>query len=138
MKIRINIGDNSGPFMVLPLSMAGQVAEIMAHASVFERDGWNSPAVYKRSEHNSMAVEYVQDGAFTPLTEREKKAEEAAGKSNTQYFAEYTKRTAAEKRVAELEASLAAIQSVTVCRTVDPEPADIAAPAAVEDDEVCF
>lgn len=137
MKIRINIGDNGGPFMVLPLSMAGQVAEIMAHASVFERDGWNSPAVYKRSEH-SMAVEYVQDGAFTPLTEREKKAEEAAGKSNTQYFAEYNKRTAAEKRVAELEASLAAIQSVTVCRTVDPEPADIAAPNAVEDGEVVF
>lgn len=135
MKIRINVGDNS-TFIVLPVHLSSAAAELLSCSMLYTRDGWGSPEIYKASA-DKLSLEFVADDAFAPMTEREAKAAKEANEKQSQWYTAYVANEAAQKRIKELEASLAAIQSVTVCRTVEPEIAP-EAPVVAENNEVIF
>lgn len=124
MKILINVGKWGSLYIVLPVEHAPLAAGLLANATIYEDDGTTSDGKhYKLSKDGELSIAYAQDNQFEALPQAildaRQKAEEA---SSARWKAENDKREL-QKRLDEATAALAALQSVTVCQTIEPEPA---------------
>lgn len=118
MKIKITVGGNDRIAIILPSDCAGLAAELMARATIFERDGHYSTSGWKRAEEG-VRIEYTEGGELEPTHPLVEKAQKEASENSSQWYAEYTKNQKLTKELDELKAQLAGIQSVTSC-TVTP------------------
>ncbi|OWQ73816.1 hypothetical protein [Stenotrophomonas maltophilia] len=118
MKIKITVGGNDRIAIILPSDCAGLAAELMARATIFERDGHYSTSGWKRAEEG-VRIEYTEGGELEPTHPLVEKAQKEASEKSSQWYAEYTKNQKLTKELDELKAQLAGIQSVTSC-TVTP------------------
>lgn len=118
MKIKITVGGNDRIAIILPSENAGLVAELMARATIFERDGYYSTSGWKRAEEG-VRIEYTEGGELEPTHPLVEQAQKDAAEKNSMWAKEYTKNQALTKELDELKAQLAGIQSVTSC-TVTP------------------
>lgn len=117
MKIKITIAGNDRTAIVLPVANAGIAAELMAHAVIYERDGYSNNCGWKPAEQG-VQISYSDGAELEPTHPLVEAANEALSKKNQQWYEEYTKRVAADKELAETRAALEALRSVTVCQTV--------------------
>lgn len=122
MKIKVSLTDESRIALVFPIDCAALVAELLARGVVYERDGYYSTSGWKQPE-SGLSITYVQGDEFAPTHPKVIEAEQKAAKSNSDWYAEHTKRQAAEKEAATLRAQLETIQAMTVC-TVTPPATD--------------
>lgn len=123
MKIKITIGGNDRTAIILPSESAGLAAELMARATIFERDGYHSTSGWKRTEEG-VRIEYTEGSELEPTHPLVEKAQKEASEKNSQWYAEYTKNQKLTKELDDLKAQLAGIQSVTSC-TVTPADSDV-------------
>lgn len=140
MKIKITVGGNDRIAIILPSDCAGLAAELMARATIFERDGHYSTSGWKRAEEG-VRIEYTEGGELEPTHPLVEKAQKEASEKSSQWYAEYTKNQKLTKELDELKAQLAGIQSVTSC-TVTPVLHDAEAASkestAAASDEIVF
>ncbi len=129
MKIKITVGGNDRIAIILPSDSAGLAAELMARATIFERDGHYSTSGWKRAEEG-VRIEYTEGSELEPTHPLVEKAQKEASERNSQWYAEYTKNQKLTKELDDLKAQLAGIQSVTSC-TVTPAGSE-AAPTSEE------
>jgi len=121
MKIKITVGGNDRIAIILPSDSAGLAAELMARATIFERDGHYSTSGWKRAEEG-VRIEYTEGGELEPTHPLVEKAQKEASEKSRQWYAEYTKNQKLAKELDELKAQLAGIQSVTSCTVTPAEP----------------
>ncbi|MEN5285792.1 hypothetical protein ABE494_07550 [Stenotrophomonas lactitubi] len=139
MKIKITVGGNDRTAIILPSECAALAAELMARATIFERDGHYSTSGWKRAEEG-VRIEYTEGGELEPTHPLVEKAQKEASEKNSQWYAEYTKNQKLAKELDELKAQLAGIQSVTSCTVTpaepeaDPSVAAVAVPAETGED----
>lgn len=119
MKALVTIG-NDQFFLAVESKDAVLLTQLLAVARVYERDGWNSPLSYKPSEH-PLGFKFVEDDVLAPEDPKVAEAKAEAAKKNSEWYAEYTKRQAAEKEVATLKAQLETLKSVTTCTVKEEE-----------------
>lgn len=125
MKIKITVGGNDRIAIILPSENAGLAAELMARATIFERDGHYSTSGWKRAEEG-VRIEYTEGSELEPTHPLVEKAQKEASERNSQWYAEYTKNQKLTKELDDLKAQLAGIQSVTSCTVTPADPgADI-------------
>lgn len=129
MKIKITVGGNDRIAIILPSDCAGLAAELMARATIFERDGHYSTSGWKRAEEG-VRIEYTEGGELEPTHPLVEKAQKEASEKSSQWYAEYTKNQKLTKELDDLKAQLAGIQSVTSCTVTPAEPE--AAPTSEE------
>ena len=132
MKILINVGKWGSLYIVLPVEHAPLAAGLLANATIYEDDGTTSDGKhYKLSKDGELSIAYAHDNQFEALPQAildaRKNAEEA---SSARWKAEDEKREL-QKKLDEATAALAALQSVTVCQTIEPEPE----PAKADEEE---
>lgn len=123
MKIKITVGGNDRIAIIMPSDSAGLAAELMARATIFERDGYHSTSGWKRTEEG-VRIEYTEGSELEPTHPLVEKAQKEASEKNSQWYAEYTKNQKLTKELDDLKAQLAGIQSVTSC-TVTPADSDV-------------
>lgn len=123
MKIKITVGGNDRTAIILPSESAGLAAELMARATIFERDGHYSTSGWQRAEEG-VRIEYTEGSELEPTHPLVEKAQKEASERNSQWYAEYTKNQKLTKELDDLKAQLAGIQSVTSC-TVTPADSDV-------------
>ena len=123
MNIIITIAGNDRTALVLPATSATALLECLANARVFERDGYYQSSGWKPAE-KGVAITYGDGKEFAPADPRVVEAEKQTDEHRSNWYKEVKKREAIEKELAESKAALAAIQSVTVCKTVEPEASE--------------
>lgn len=130
MKIKITIGGNDRTAIILPIESAGLAAEIMALATIYERDGYYSTSGWNRTK-NGVCIEYTEETELEPAHPLVIEAQKDAEKQRSEWYSEYQKRQDLEKQLAEVQAKLEGIQSVTSCTMTD-QPAE---PAHMEGED---
>lgn len=123
MKILINVGKWSSMYIVLPAEHAPLAAGLLANASLYEDNGSTTDGKhYKLCKDGELSIAYGQDSQFEALPQAiidaRKSAEEA---SSARWKAESEKKDL-QKKLDEANAALTALQAVTVCQTVEPQP----------------
>ena len=119
MMIKITVG-NDNRAIVLPSECAGLAAEIMAKATVYERDGYYSTSGWKVAEEG-VCISYTTGSELEPTHPKVTEAQKQYSEANSARWEEHRKREAAEKELTETKAALAALQAVTVCAQIAQE-----------------
>lgn len=114
MKIRITLAGNDRTAIILPVESAGIAASLLAAATIWERDGYQSTSGWKRSEEG-IKIEYTDAAELQPTDPLTLKAQEEASKHQQNWYKECTKNQALDKELAETRAALYALRSVTTC-----------------------
>ena len=123
MKILITVGGNDRLVIALPVEHAGVVATLLANASVYERDGYYSTSGWKQAE-DGVRIAYSDGADLEPTHPKVAEIQKELSQKNSDWYKEYNAHQAAEKKLAETEAALAALQSVTTCPVTEPAPVD--------------
>ncbi|WP_312237346.1 hypothetical protein [Stenotrophomonas sp.] len=135
MKIKISIGDSHSNVIVLDAEHAGIAAQLLAHATIYKRTGYYSDDGWEKSG-DELRIGYTDDKTLEPLDPKIVEAQERARKADSEKYAAQSKNSDLQKQVAELQAQLAGIQSVTSCTVTAPEPeTEVAAEAPGSDED---
>jgi hypothetical protein len=116
--IKIAVGD-SRTIIALPIEHAPLAAGLLAHATMYEREGWHSTSGYKLSEE-PLRIEYIDGTELEPTHPKVAEAQKEVERHRKDWHDEYVKRRELEQQLTEAQAALAAIKSVTTCTATDP------------------
>lgn len=127
MKIKITLGtEHGGRFLVLGVEHAALAAQLMAAATVYERDGYYATSGYKVADEG-VCITYTSGNELEPTNEQTKKAQEEARQANSRWSEQYHKANELEQQVATLQAKLDELRRATTCTAAatgeDIEPA---------------
>lgn len=120
MQIKVTLGDNDRLAIVLPADYAGQFAELLSRATIFEREGYYAHSGWKEAE-KGVQLQFVDGTEFAPVDTKLAAAQKQYEDSNSERWAEHSKRQAAEKERDQLRAALDAVKAAGSCR-MPPAP----------------
>lgn len=105
MLLKIKIPDS---YLCIPAVNAGPIVAALENAFAIRSEGWGKDQKWVKAE-GEIEVSFVPDTILQEKPESLTKALENYETAQSNWLGEYNKRTAAEKRVKELEEKLAAV-----------------------------
>jgi len=127
MKIRITLAGNDRTAIILPVESAGIAASLLAAATVWERDGYQSTSGWKRSE-DGIKIEYTDAAELQPTDPLTLKAQEEASNHQKRWYKEYNEHNDLKKKFGEMQAALDELRARTTCVVAEtPEAEEVVA-----------
>ena len=127
MKIRITLAGNDRTAIILPVESAGIAASLLAAATVWERDGYQSTSGWKRSE-DGIKIECTDAAELQPTDPLTLKAQEEARNHQQRWYKEYNEHNDLKKKFGEMQAALDELRARTTCVVAEtPEAEEVVA-----------
>ncbi len=122
MKMLITLTRGEG--LIIDAASAGVVAQIMSQAIPCTSNGYGESERWSPT-NEGLTIKFIGDEKCADLTALEKQLQKQYEDSNSARWREQSAHADTKKKLAELEAQIALLKSVTTCTVAEPETAPV-------------